>query len=229
MKKLSYFSISVLLTGLVVVSALYGAAKWQKVKSDDGITVFTRDVKGSDLDEFMGVTYINKHISVLLALLDDIPAQTQWMKDCINAKLIYKKGDFYRIVYNATHAPWPVTNRDVVVKTVLKLHQKKGMAVVSIKNTTDSRAPVKKGIVRMPGLTGSWTLCYMSDTRTKVIYRINANIGGSVPATLANMTAKDIPFGTLKGMKKMVNKPKYTAEGKKLFAKYGKGWNKYKE
>ena len=54
MKKLSYFTVISVLIGVILATALF-AAKWEKVKSGSGVTVYTREVKGSDLDEFMGV------------------------------------------------------------------------------------------------------------------------------------------------------------------------------
>lgn len=228
MKKITFVSISILILAVVLFSTLFAAAKWEKVKSGSGVTVYTRDVAGSDMDEFKGVIVLNTHPAVFFAILQDIPNQVKWMHNCIESKLIEKKGDFFQVVYNVTDTPWPVTDRDVVVQSRVKLNQPKGTAIVKLKSVSDSRCPAKGGRVRMKSLVGSYQLYYLGKNKTKIVYSINANPGGSIPASLANMTSKDIPYNTLLGLRKMAKLSKYKADGEVLKKRHGDNWKPYK-
>jgi hypothetical protein len=219
-KKVIKYSV-VLLALCIGATILFAQGSWKQVKDSDGIKVFTRPVEGSDMDEFMGVTTIDVPYGVVGEVLRDIPAQTEWMADCMASKLLKTIAENDLVVYNATKTPWPVSNRDVVLKTSTSIDLKKGVVNVNFKAVNDAEFPAKDGFVRMPDLTGKWKLERLEPSKTKVTYNIKANPGGSIPSSIANMTSKNLPFKTLKNLKKMVTKEKYVESAK---AKYGKNF-----
>ena len=87
MKKLSSFLVIICL--ITFVSPLT-AEEWKLARDDQDIKVFTKTNSDSDMDEFLGTATFETDLSVIEAVLGDVPAQTEWMQDCIEAKLVKK-------------------------------------------------------------------------------------------------------------------------------------------
>ncbi len=201
---------------LIVIGTNLGAQEeWRMVKNSDGIRVFTRPLADSSLDEFKGVAMINASLEVVAELIRDVNAQPEWMADCIEARVVKKYSDEDMLVYNVTRAPWPVSNRDVVVRSRGRVDPKSGKVSITFKAVDEPSVPKKSGHVRITDLLGQWHLKKEGDDKTSVVYIIRANPGGSIPASIANMTSKNIPHRTLLNMKKMVQKEKYRELAKK--------------
>ncbi len=205
MKKLNTTGLLVFLSIVFAASFALGGGKWKKVKSKNGITVFTREVEGSDLDEFKGVSTIDADIEVVGRVIADVPSLKDWLHNCAVSKLISRSGN-KTILYQETNAPWPVSNRDVVIESVTTKSPDK--VVRRLRNVKHSAVPVKKGKVRIPKLRGSWTLTRKGD-KTHVVYQLLTDPGGSLPTAMANKATKDLPFHTIEGLKKMVKLDKY--------------------
>ncbi len=201
---------------LISLNPLYSDENWKLVKHESGIKVFTKETADTDIDEFLGEAVIEADLSVIEAVFDNVQGQTEWMQDCIEAKLIDKKSRYEWIIYNVTNAPWPVEDRDVVVKTVTHRDPKNGLINIEINSTDHPDFPKIEGRVRMPGLEGGWEFKYLGSGKTKCAYRIKADPGGSLPVWLANKTTREIPYKTILSLMKMVKKKKYISEGKKI-------------
>ena len=206
---------SVLLSFLVAMPAVVMAASdWKLAIQKNGIDVSTRPVKGSDFDEFMGSADIDASIDVVVAVLKDIPAATQWMADCKENREIRKIDEYTSVQFNITKAPWPVSDREALCIVTEKKDEKTGTITFEFHQTDDPSVPIGKGNVRMPEISGQWVLTPINQDHTKVIYTVKSNPGGSLPKSLANMKSKDIPYNTLMGMKMMVKKDKYRKAAK---------------
>jgi len=206
---------SVLLSFLVAMPAVVMAASdWKLAIQKNGIDVSTRPVKGSDFDEFMGSADIDASIDVVVAVLKDIPAATQWMADCKENREIRKIDANTSVQFNITKAPWPVSDREALCIVTEKKDEKTGTITFEFHQTDDPSVPIGKGNVRMPEISGQWVLTPINQDHTKVIYTVKSNPGGSLPKSLANMKSKDIPYNTLMGMKMMVKKDKYRKAAK---------------
>jgi len=215
-KKLSIIVVySVVLSFLVAMPAgIMAASDWKLAIQKDGIDVSTRPVAGSDFDEFMGSTDIDASIDVVVAVLKDIPAATQWMADCKENREIHKIDEHTSVQFNVTKAPWPVSDREALCIVTEKKDEKTGKITFEFHETNDPSVPIGKGNVRMPEISGQWVLTPINQDHTKVIYTVKSNPGGSLPKSLANMKSKDIPYNTLMGMKMMVKKDKYKKAAK---------------
>jgi hypothetical protein len=184
----------------------FAEESWNKEFIKEGITVYTRLVEGSPLKEFKGEAVIEASMEVCKNVLVDIENHVKWRPDCIESKLIRKDGNDY-ITYDETKAPWPVSNRDVVLQNTMSTSRDKIIFTFFALDNTDL-VHLKEGVVRMTGLIGSWTLARQNG-HTLAIFQAKINPGGSLPAWLANKTSIDQPFKSLQGLKQMVKDQKY--------------------
>ncbi len=197
------------ITTLLVCSSLFAQSQWQEVKNSNGIRVYTRPAEGSPLDEFKGITIVDAPLEVIVEVIRDVDAQPEWMADCIEARVVKKFNDNDYLVYSMNRAPWPVSNRDVVVRSKGTADLDKGTVSIIFSALKDSSVPIRAGVVRMTDLLGQWHLKKIAHSKTEVVFIIRANPAGNIPASIANMTSREIPYRTLQNLKMMVKKEKY--------------------
>lgn len=193
---------------ILLLSALKAQAspyQWQLAKQDHqhNIKIFTSKVEHSNLDAFRGEMLIKEKLWRLLALLNDTAQAPKWIHNCENMRLLEQKNSHQAIYYSVTRAPWPLLNRDAVslVRTEIEPHS--GIVTLTMQAVNNVISKQKKH-VRIPMLKGFWRFVPMPKQTIKVIYQMHADPGGDIPAWVANALVVDIPYNTLKNMRKML-------------------------
>ncbi|MBP7584450.1 MAG: START domain-containing protein [Spirochaetes bacterium] len=205
-----------LITVFLVATALLDAqSAWRLVRDESGIRVFTRDVADSDMDEFKAVTVINARIEVISEIFRDGPGYVKWMADCIEARIVKSIGRDTLIIYHATNAPWPVNDRDVVVKSRVVRDYSRGSFTAYLESFDTDLVPRRSDRVRMTKLTASFELAVVDREHTRVTYTVLADPAGSIPASVTNFFAKNNPHTTLKGLGRMAKLERYIEAGRK--------------
>lgn len=201
----------ILLACFLITTSL---SAWDKSVEKNGITVFTRNVENSSLKEFRAVTDIRvKPVQIVSALID-ADSMKEWWPDCLESKVLNKNGYKNWTVYFLTKVPFPLNNRDTINRFELT-EESNGTVQIRIK-AMPNLIPEKDGIVRIPELTGSWTIVPKGEG-SEVTYQLHANPGGSIPAFVANSTVTDSPYKALAQLKEVVQKSKHSeADWKKL-------------
>ncbi len=205
-----------------------GGGAWQFVKQSDGIVVERRAVAGSSLKEFRGRGVIEAPAAAILAVFNDVPRATEWMDSCNGSRVVSDLGDVEKVVYNRTHAPWPVADRDAVLHNVARFDAAARSVELDFWTVDDARVPPVGGVVRMPFLRGHWILWPSADgTSTRVEYQVHANPGGRLPDWLVNYVSRDLPFRTIVSLRRQVGRrhyPDFERTMRQRFAQYPFLW-----
>ena len=182
------------------------AGEWERISNEDGIQVSVQEIEGRELPIFKGVALINARLLDVLAVLTDTPRRTEWVHKCIDSRILKQIDELNRIVYNRTEAPWPVSDRDVVVHSRSKVNFEKNEIYIGFKNTRKENFPEIDGVVRIPRIKGFYLLQGIDNERTRVTYQIDADPGGSLPTWLSKLTSQKLPRETLTGLRAQVQK-----------------------
>lgn len=194
-----------------------GKGPWELVRSDHGITVHRRTVAGSKLHEFRGSGIIEAPIASVLAVLNDSVHRLEWMKEAVANTRIEQLDPYTEIFYSRTGAPWPVADRDVVLRAHTALDPAAHVVRVEITSQAHPAWPPQKGAVRMPFLRGHWYLWPEHGGQwTRAEYQIHADPGGMLPDWIINMVSKKIPHDTIAGMQQQVKRRTYPEFEKQL-------------
>ena len=228
---------TLLVTALVIASSTPLMARadtpkadgdWQFVKQADGIVVERRIHAGSNLKEFRGKAVVQAPVADILAVFSDVPRATEWMDSCNGSRTVDDVSDREKVVYNRTHAPWPVSDRDAVLHNMVRFDESERRVELSFWSVDSDKAPPVKGVVRMPFLRGHWNLWPSADgTSTRVEYQVHANPGGALPDWLVNYVSRDLPFKTIEGLRAQTKRrhyPEFDAEMRRKFAQYPFLW-----
>jgi len=184
-------------------------SSWELEASDEDrqIQVFTREVEGSELKEFKGVTLIKTDVNALVALLKDADAATQWMHNIIEFDVKEEINEVESVVYSISETPWPVTDRDSYVRSVLTAD-----ANGTVKSTFKAEpefGPLDEEYVRMPSVEGGWTFTPKEAGTVEVTYQVHADPGGSLPNWLVNSIVVETPLETLTNLHEQLKQDKY--------------------
>lgn len=182
------------------------AAPWKSLGNVNGVALYGRDVPGQNLDEFRGVLVIDENLFQLLAVVNDVSRHCEWRARCHSARVVQRFGDREKILYTRTDAPWPVSDRDTVLRAKVHVDLPNKTVWSRFHAIKDRRAPPVDGVVRMPKLSGSYKFVWLGEGRTEVTYQVNADPGGLIPNWLAQRTSRKIPSGTLSGLRKQAKK-----------------------
>ncbi len=179
---------------------------WKLEMDKDGVKVYTRPVKGSNIKEFRGEITVKSNMGSILAIIDSVPEYTRWMYKCSYAERLKKINRISGYVYSVLASPWPLTDRDMCTYYNVTQDTNTRIVTISIKGVKDY-IPSKPDKVRIPSIKGYWQLIPVSKGITKVVYQVHSESGGSVPASIVNMYITDTPYYNLINLKKIVESP----------------------
>ena len=190
----------------LLVSSVAQAGGWEVITKEDGITVSSKVTPGKDLPTFRGTGIVKASIYEILAVLDDTSRNTDWMHNCHTATMLERVDEVTRIIYNRTDAPWPVSDRDVVLRSTATWNVEKRTVIVRFKSIQSPLMGEVEDVVRMPHLEGFYKLTAVDWDTTRVTYQVDADPGGSLPDWLVSAVQNDIPLHTLKKLRGQVDK-----------------------
>lgn len=192
------------LIGVVLVSALPGLARasdWEMIAEREGIVVSRRPVEGRGLPQLRSVGEVLGTPYEVLAILLDVPAHVDWRPDCVESKTVRRVDTWRSIIYTRTDAPWPVSDREVVVENEVIFIDPPSKVKVTFRAVTAPDVERTRGTVRMKMATGFYAIEAIDDARALVHYEVDADPGGSLPDWLVSMQSTRNPFETLAGLR----------------------------
>jgi hypothetical protein len=182
------------------------APKWKVVTDEEGVVVSQKAVPGRSLPIFKGVTVIDADVFEILGVLQDVEKNPEWMHSCVGAKRLKKFSDTEFLVYNRSGAPWPISDRDVVVRSKANIDRSNQVLTITMRSTESNLMPPISNAVRMPRLNGHYIFSEAGKGKTQIEYQIDADPGGLIPGWLATMASRDIPLRTLVNLRNRVKK-----------------------
>jgi len=206
---LSLFFVSLLSAGPQLGPSSAQAKGWRVVKRSAGVVVSTREEPGRDLPSFKGTGRVKAGLFEILAILRDGARRKEWMTRSGVTRVLKRVSLWEAISYQQTLAPWPVSDRDVVMRT--SIYQRESpRELIATFEFEDWKRPIKgvdrDDYVLMPHLKGYWRLVKISDEETEVTYMVNTDPGGLLPSALVTRISRDLPYWTLLGLRKQAKK-----------------------
>jgi hypothetical protein len=199
---------------LIILNSVIGLAQtknqsdWQFKKTENGISVYTKDLENSNLKELKAIFQVKSSLSSIVALLIDSEAFPQWAYRCGQCSTLKKISEQEFIRYQTVVAPWPVDDRDFVVK--VKVSQNPITKVV-FQHVTNNPGFIPKvnGKERITVFKALWILTPLKNNTVNVEYQLMVDPGGNIPTWLVNFSATDGPLKNAQIIKEIVLKEKY--------------------
>jgi hypothetical protein len=183
------------------------AAPWEAMRQANGrdeVNTWVRPVNGLDVKAFRGVTELKANAWTVLALLSDTRNLATWIFQGHTSEHV--EGTPLEQARLRFKGVWPANDRDVFIRTAVN-QLPSGVIVVDSTNVADQ--PTQDCCVRIPLLHNVFRLTPLKGGWTRVEFETLIDLGGQVPAWLANLVSTKAPLLTLQNMQQQVKKPAY--------------------
>jgi len=179
---------------------LYSQPNCKLKKDQDSIKVYTCHTDTFRFKSIIAEFTINTTLDQLAGIALDIPNYTKWQYNTVESNVVTRISEYDQIYHTVIKAPWPVTDRDMVVNIKVKYdNDNQGMTI-----TTESKKgilPAKVGFVRVPSSRGLWIVKQINKNRLHVKYTMQIDPGGSVPTWLVDWVCAQAPYQSFKSLK----------------------------
>ena len=172
----------------LVMPGTAAAGAWETVLEENGLRVQQRPYEGSPLLEVRGEIQVSASLNAIMALLKDADYNHEWVHRSRGATILEESGYVQAYVYGIVNAPWPIQDRDTVVRFDYVQDPETREIVIDFTNFPDL-VPEEPGLVRVPDIGGFWRLRPLHDGRVDIVYQVHGNPGGWVPTWIANYAA----------------------------------------
>jgi hypothetical protein len=207
---MKYFIFSFLLLGInfrgldtnVAINSILKTdtvSKWKLAKNKDGVKVYTRSTEGIAVKEFRAQTSVLCKIKELESLLMEAENYPAWQANISTAKILKQVNNTEQYIYYTSHLPWPVSDRDVVVNSIMS-KSKEGVVTVNITGTPNY-IDRKDDFLRIEKIVTKWTLTPKGNGEIGVLQQVTADPGGNIPTWVINMLIVDGPFETFTNLR----------------------------
>jgi len=184
------------------------AGEWELKKNKKDIKVYVRDSPDSPIKQLKMKFTVEASMSAIVLLLQDVAAIPDWVYKCPEAYHLKKISPSEEIYYNRMDFPWPLDDRDLIVKN--KMVQDPVTKVVRSESfNSPTYIPEKEGLVRIPKLHLWWEFTPKNNGLVDVEYFLSSDPGGLIPAWMINLAIDQGPTQTVKAFRKILKTPKY--------------------
>ncbi|WP_374257159.1 START domain-containing protein [Aquabacterium sp.] len=189
---------------LTTQSAL-ASGEWQAIQSSnerrESVQAWVRDVEGSPIKDFRGQTEVPYSVLSTLALITDPRQMCSWIFQCAAASQPADRTADH--VYLRFKGAWPSSDRDLLTRARIR-QESDGTIVVDSREVGDY--PTQAGAIRIPYLRNQFRLTPLKGGWTRIEFRTRVDLGGQVPAWLANFVSTQAPVATLEAIHRQLSR-----------------------
>ena len=201
---------------ILSLSLVILASEWTLVKEKNGVSVYTSAVEGSDFLAYRGEIVVDGSIASVVSVLYDTPNCVSWLHECSFGLTLEEVSFKENYIYESYDLSFPVSDRGLILHSTLVWDESR--AVVSVedandfcKNKTNPRCEKVRSLnlTTIPRSKGAYTLTKLDDNKTSVVWQAHTDPGGSIPTWMVNMLVVDMPYYSLRNLRKVVKENQY--------------------
>lgn len=178
--------------------------QWKLQRSSEGIKVFVSDVAGSSFKAVKVECTFTGSYGKLISILTNVSQHNKWIYNCKTSYLLKKLGPHDIIYYSETSMPWPISNRDAVIRLEISTENLPDHLTITGKGQPKYLSE-KQGKVRVPHYVANWKVTMPTPQTISITYILQIDPGG-IPPGLSNMFVDKGPFETFKNLREMLKK-----------------------
>lgn len=174
---------------------------WLLEKDEDNIRVYTRTVEGSEFAAIRASAVMTTNSAAVEAALGDGDGCASWRNMCKSSRVLEVVSEDERLIYMVLDLPWPLSDRDVVMRSKTFINPDANKAVVTL--NSDSAAHPEQKHVRAE-CNGQFVITVLSETEVEVTYEMHADLGGNVSADLVRSRQLSATREEMAALRKLV-------------------------
>lgn len=208
---------ALLVSGLASAESADG---YRVLDVEDGIEVALKEEPGRVLPIMRGKGNVEGDILHVLAVILDAPRGIEWAEGASKVEYLGEHSVEHALIYTVTELTWPISDRDFVIERKITDMTKGETYRIAYQGKPNAH-PKQDGRVRSPEAMLSFTLKRVDAHTTFITYEARVDPGGNLPKWLVRWASKNVPYKTIKSLRKQVAKTRgqYKAEIAELAAK----------
>lgn len=172
--------------------------EWVYEQEKKGIKIFTKKSKWGRLRDSKAVMTVSSTPEEMLRLITDFDNYHTWVARCKKGRVVARLSDNEFIAHIVFNAPWPVKDRDCVLRVKVTEDSKTG--AYTITQTSEPKyIRENDSAVRIEQLVSIWRLI-PKNGGTEVINEYGSNPGGSIPDWMTNTQSVETPMMTFENL-----------------------------
>lgn len=193
------WGVCLLAASFMLTSEAWASGKWESMGTSDGVRLSRMDVEGSSVVAFRGETVADVKMGKLIAVFIDPNERRHWV-DRYDDHRTLERSDTHEVYWIKFALPFPVSNRDYVLRTTVSTDDDKKVFTARIRSVTDNRKGEDSCCVRAVVHNTYYRFEALADGRTRMSVEVHTDPKGSLPAWLVNRIQRDWPSKTLNGL-----------------------------
>lgn len=174
-------------------------------KEKDGIKVYTCKTDTSKFRSLIAEFALEDvSFEELQAYLWDVDNYVNWQYNMVSATLLKKMDDQSIIYRSVVDAPWPVENREMIVRLAVDKSPSADERSYTMHSVSHDY-PESEDLTRVPYSEAKWTVKKAGNTLL-VTYQLNIDPGGYVPPVLVNLAMAEGPYESFHNLKNLLKK-----------------------
>ncbi len=192
-----------LLISILFVHVVYPQTEWVLQKEKDGILIYSLKTDSSKFNSIKVETELPGKIEDLVSIVTDVENHYKWAYGTKSATVLKRISEREIIFYKELKSPNLVSNRDMVVHLkVISTPATKSVTIESI--ALPNFMPLKENLVRVPVSNERWIISSTTVQKMKIIYYLQIDPGGALPAVLVNLFISRGPYESFENLKKLL-------------------------
>lgn len=185
---------------------------WTVIDRERGITVSRRVQPGCAMPSFRGQGRIRGNVLQVLAVILDLDEVQRWAHGVHRSGPIRRIDERTYLLHLASDLPWPVRDRDMVVRTRVEVVRPREEFHISLRCEPDAK-PEQEDMIRVRRCHSSLHVRKIDADITEVDYVMTLDPAGYLPRWGVEWVTKATPFKTLVALEEQAARTKgqYTA------------------
>lgn len=173
-----------------------GLGSWTFESRERGITVSKRERSGEELSAFRGDGVVHAHVLQVLAVILDVREVERWAYGVSSARSVRHIDDRTELIYLYSNTPWPVRDRDMVVRRQVRVIKPGEEFAISLRCEPNG-AKQRPDVIRVRECESSFHVRKLDGDNTAVTYEMSLDPEGRVPQWASAWVARTAPVKTL--------------------------------
>jgi hypothetical protein len=176
------------------------ADDWELITDKDDMKVYSKQVTGSSMFAFKGITEADIHIGKILDVFVRSDRSKDWVDRFHATRELSRKNVLQRTFWIQFALPFPVSDRDYVLSSQAIIDYDKKHFTANLHSVTNETAPPDDCCVRGVAHGTYYLFEALPKGRTRLTVEVHTDPKGWLPAWLVNLLQKSWPDKTLSGL-----------------------------
>lgn len=212
MKFASCGLVGALFSGLTFVSSApesnHASDSWERLYEKDGLVISQLEIPGEDLPRYRARGVLPVDMYSMLAVLNDFSRHREWMRFMSESRVISRDNDFRLWMYVRFDAPWPVWDRDAVLKLDIQRDPQTEEVWMTFSETYHPAHPKGEDVIRLPRFDVRMNLRPVDEKNTFIDYLQDIRPGGDLPNWVVRWLSRRVPVETIDRLRLQIEKTK---------------------